>query len=88
MTFTVIIQSLIFGIFMGALYGLAAVGLSLVYGVMKMLNVSHGELLMLGGYITFWLFSIYRMDPFLSLLLSASILFIVGIVLYKSAFLH
>ena len=57
MSWQVFAQSLLFGIFVGGLYGLAAVGLSLVFGVMKMLNVAHGELLMLGGYATFWFFS-------------------------------
>lgn len=46
-------QNIIYGILIGALYGLAAVGLSLVFGVSKFLNVSHGELLMLGGYASF-----------------------------------
>ena len=62
-----IAQNLVFGILVGALYGLAAVGLSLVFGVTKFLNVAHGELLMLGGYASFWLFSLWHVDPFLSL---------------------
>ena len=86
MNWHVIAQSLIFGIFVGGLYGLAAVGLSLVFGVMKMLNVAHGELLMLGGYVTFWFFSLYHVDPFLSLIPSAFVLFLVGMVLYKGLF--
>jgi len=86
MNWHVIAQSLIFGIFVGGLYGLAAVGLSLVFGVMKMLNVAHGELLMLGGYVTFWFFSLYHVDPFLSLIPSAFVLFLLGMVLYKGLF--
>ena len=88
MNWHVIAQSLIFGIFVGGLYGLAAVGLSLVFGVMKMLNVAHGELLMLGGYATFWFFSLYHVDPFLSLIPSAFVLFLLGMVLYKGLFSH
>ena len=61
---------------MGALYGLAAAGLSLVFGVMKVLNVAHGELLMLGGYVSFWLFSLYGVDPFVSLLIVGPLLFL------------
>jgi branched-chain amino acid transport system permease protein len=86
MSLQVFAQSLIFGIFVGGLYGLAAVGLSLVFGVMKMLNVAHGELLMLGGYVTFWFFSLYKIDPFLGLFPSALILFLFGMVLYKGLF--
>src|SRR4030043_150619 len=86
MNWQVLAQSLIFGIFVGGLYGVAAVGLSLLFGVMKMLNVAHGELLMLGGYVTFWFFSLYHIDPFLSLLPSAFVLFLVGLILYKGLF--
>ena len=53
----------------GGLYGLAAVGLSLVFGVLKVLNVAHGELIMLGGYGAYWLFALVGLDPFASLLL-------------------
>lgn len=81
-----IAQNLAFGILVGALYGLAAVGLALVFGVTKFLNVAHGELLMLGGYASFWLFSLWRVDPFLSLPLSIVSLLVVGAVLYKLLF--
>jgi branched-chain amino acid transport system permease protein len=80
------IQSLIFGILVGALYGLAAVGLSLVFGVLKFLNVAHGELLMLGGYASFWVFILYGVDPFLTLPLTILFLLVIGIVLYKVLF--
>jgi branched-subunit amino acid ABC-type transport system permease component len=62
-------QNLIFGLFVGGIYGVAAVGLALVFGVLKVLNVAHGELLMLGGYFSFWLFGLLGLDPFVSLLL-------------------
>src|SRR5262249_20212108 len=52
---TVLAQQLILGLLIGGLYGLAAAGLSLVFGVMRVLNVAHGELIMLGGYGAFWL---------------------------------
>ncbi len=83
---TILAQNTVFGLLIGALYGLAAVGLSLVFGVLKMLNVAHGELIMLGGYVTFWLFTLWRIDPFLSLLPSALALFLVGCLLYKVLF--
>jgi branched-chain amino acid transport system permease protein len=81
-----IAQNLVFGILVGALYGLAAVGLALVFGVTKFLNVAHGELLMLGGYASFWLFTLWRVDPFLSLPLAIVSLLVVGAVLYKLLF--
>jgi branched-chain amino acid transport system permease protein len=79
-------QSLIFGILVGALYGLAAVGLSLVFGVTKFLNVAHGELLMFGGYASFWLFTLWGVDPFASIPLSILFLLLIGSLLYKVLF--
>jgi branched-chain amino acid transport system permease protein len=70
----------------GALYGLAAVGLSLVFGVTKFLNVAHGELLMFGGYASFWLFTLLDVDPFASIPLSIIFLLLIGLLLYKLLF--
>ena len=83
-----IAQLLLFGIFVGALYGVAAVGLALVFGVMRILNVAHGELLMLGGYVSFWLFALWRVDPFLSLLATVPVLFVIGLGLNTTLFTH
>jgi branched-chain amino acid transport system permease protein len=79
-------QSLVFGVLVGALYGLAAVGLSLVFGVTKFLNVAHGELLMYGGYAAFWAFTLWGLDPFLSLPLTILLLVLIGLVLYGVVF--
>lgn len=79
-------QNLVYGILIGALYGLAAVGLSLVFGVTKLLNVSHGELLMLGGYASFWVFKLLGLDPFISIPLTILFLLLIGVVLYKLIF--
>jgi len=81
-----IIQSLIYGILIGALYGLAASGLSLVFGVMRYLNIAHGSLLMIGTYLTFWFFFHYHINPFLSIPLVMLALFIIGMFLYKVMF--
>jgi branched-chain amino acid transport system permease protein len=86
MTFEVIAQSIIFGIMLGAIYGLAALGFSFVFGVMKVLNIAHGSLLMLGGYAAFFIFSFSHIDPFLSLPLVAAILFLIGLAAYKGVF--
>ena len=83
-----IAQNLVFGILLGALYGLAAVGIAMVFGVTKFLNVAHGELLMFGGYATFWLFSLFDLDPFLSLPLTIIFLVLIGIVLYQLLFVR
>ena len=82
----ILVQNVIFGLLVGGLYGLAAMGLALVFGVLKMLNVAHGELIMLGGYVGFWLFTLWRVDPFVSLLPSALALFVAGMLLYRVLF--
>lgn len=79
-------QNLAFGIMVGALYGLVALGLSLIFGVTKFLNVAHGELVMFGGYASFWAFSLLGIDPFLSIPLSMICLFLIGGILYKLVF--
>ena len=81
-------QSLVFGVLVGALYGLAAVGLSLVFGVTKFLNVAHGELLMFGGYAAFWIFTLWGVDPFLSLPATIFFLVLIGLLLYRLLFTH
>jgi len=81
-----IAQNLVFGILVGALYGLAAVGLSLVFGVTKFLNVAHGELLMFGGYASFWVFTLLGVDPFLTIPSTIIFLLLIGLVLYKLLF--
>lgn len=84
----ILLQNTIFGLLIGGLYGLGAVGLSLVFGVLRMLNVSHGELIMLGGYASFWLFTLWRVDPFLSMLVAGPALFLVGGLVYRILFRH
>jgi branched-chain amino acid transport system permease protein len=83
-----IAQNLVFGILLGALYGLAAVGIAMVFGVTKFLNVAHGELLMFGGYASFWLFNLLDLDPFLSLPLTIIFLLLIGAVLYQLLFVR
>ncbi|OGP70084.1 MAG: hypothetical protein A2169_15290 [Deltaproteobacteria bacterium RBG_13_47_9] len=76
-------QTFVNGINIGALYGLITVGLSLTLGVMKILNIAHGEFLMVGGYFAFWLFKLFNIDPFLSLPLVAIALFLLGGLFYR-----
>jgi branched-chain amino acid transport system permease protein len=84
--FEALAQNLVYGILVGALYGLAAVGLSLVFGVTKFLNVAHGESLMLGGYASFWLFALWKVDPFVSLPAAIVFLLASGAIFYRLLF--
>jgi branched-chain amino acid transport system permease protein len=76
-------QVVISGLLAGALYAMVALGLGLIFGVMRVLNVAHGPLLMLGAYTTFWLFHWFGLNPYLSLLVSMPTLFVVGVVLQR-----
>ncbi|MDQ7843398.1 MAG: branched-chain amino acid ABC transporter permease [Armatimonadota bacterium] len=84
----ILLQNAVFGTLVGGLYGLGAVGLSLAFGVLKMLNVAHGELIMLGGYVSVWLFALGRVDPFLSVLAAGPMLFLLGAALFWAFFRH
>ena len=63
---------------MGGLYALMAIGMSLIWGVMDIINIAHGSFIMLGAFTTYWLFSILGMDPFVSLVFSMALLFVLG----------
>ena len=86
MNLNALAQNVIFGVFVGGNYGVAAAGLSLVFGVLRVLNVAHGELLMMGGYISYWLFALAGVDPFLSVLVTAPVLLVVGFLLHRGVF--
>jgi branched-chain amino acid transport system permease protein len=84
--FQVYLQVLVYGIYVGSLYGLAAVGLALVFGVMEILQIAHGSVVMLGAYVAFWFFHLYGIDPLLSLPLIAIIFFFVGVFFFRVLF--
>jgi branched-chain amino acid transport system permease protein len=81
-----ILQSVVSGLLVGGMYGLVALGLALAFGVLKVLNVAHGELLMVGGYIAFFAFSSWGLDPFVSLPLIFVVMFGFGMILYLVLF--
>jgi len=83
MAYTVIAQAVIDGILNAGIFGLAAVGLTLLFGVMRVVNFAHGELLMVGMYITFMLYSAMGLHPYLSALVVVPALALLGIVLYR-----
>jgi branched-chain amino acid transport system permease protein len=78
-----VIQTIAYGILVGALYGLIALGLGLIMGIMKFLNIAHGSFLILGGYVCYWLFTLWGIDPYLSTPLVIIATFLMGLLLYK-----
>jgi branched-chain amino acid transport system permease protein len=77
-----IIQAIVSGVLMGLVYALVAVGLSLIFGLMEIVNFAHGEFLMLAMYFTFWLWALATLDPLLSLPLVALMLAAAGFLTY------
>lgn len=82
MTFDVLLQGVISGLLMGFVYALIAAGLSLIFGLMEIVNFAHGEFLMLAMFSSFWAWSLWRLDPLVSLPLTAALLFLLGIATY------
>lgn len=70
----------------GALYALVALGLNLIYGTMRLLNVAHGELVMLGGYAAYWSFILSGAGPWPALILSPLATGLLGYALYRGLF--
>ena len=82
MTVDVLLQGVISGLLMGFVYALIAAGLSLIFGLMEIVNFAHGEFLMLAMFGSFWAWSLWRLDPLVSLPLTAALLFLLGIATY------
>jgi len=76
-------QTIVYGILVGAMYGLITLGLGLLMGVMKFLNVAHGTFIVLGGFVAYWLFAFYGVNPYLSIPVVIIVMFLVGLVVYK-----
>ncbi|MFT9846201.1 branched-chain amino acid ABC transporter permease [Aneurinibacillus sp. REN35] len=77
------VQSIIDGLLMGGIYGLIGIGLTLIFGVMKIINFAQGAFLMLGMYVSYWCFALLGLNPYLSLPLSALTLFLLGMAVQR-----
>ena len=80
MVLDTLIQAVFYGILTGGVYALVAVGLTLIFGVMDVVNFAHGAYVMLAMYMTFFLWQIFGLDPFLSILIVAPAFFLFGVV--------
>jgi branched-chain amino acid transport system permease protein len=80
----IIYNALIIGIFIGSIYGLIAVGLSLVYGVMRVVNISHGEFVMLGAFLTFFAWTLLGINPVICIVIALVVLFFLGLLVHRS----
>jgi branched-chain amino acid transport system permease protein len=84
--FEIVLDVVIGGLLMGGIYSLIAVGLSLQYGVGRVLNVSHGEFIMLGAFATWSLYTVLGISPLVSLAICGPILFIIGFLIHRTLF--
>jgi branched-chain amino acid transport system permease protein len=78
-----IISPIIMGILLGGLYAMIARGLSMVFGVMRLINLAHGDLVILGSYLSFALWSTLGLDPIVSLIVTIPILFALGFLIQQ-----
>ena len=76
-------QSFSNGLLIAGLYASVTLGLTLVLGVMGIVNFAHGEMVMLGAYSTFWLYTLLGVDPLVSIAMSGLLLFFIGLLVYR-----
>src|SRR5512137_2857428 len=76
-----VIEDTLNGILMGSIYGLAALGLTLIFGVLKVINFAHGSLLMVGMYVAYWAVVLTGLHPYLTLVIVMPVMFLFGYLL-------
>ncbi len=80
-----LLQQLVSGLLIGCVYALIAIGLTLIWGVMNIVNFAHGDFLMLSMFVSFWMYTLYGIDPLLALPVCALLLLVLGLLIYKFA---
>jgi len=80
---TIFLQSVISGVLIGGVYALIGIGLTIIFGVMRVINFAHGDLLMVGMYLTYNLFTLTGIDPFVSIIITIPLMFLFGAFLQK-----
>ena len=74
---------LVNGILLGGLYCLLGIGMTLIFGVMRIINACHGDLLMVAMYLAFFLFTAIKLDPFVAIFVAMPVLFVIGCAIYS-----
>ncbi|MFC3612285.1 branched-chain amino acid ABC transporter permease [Lutimaribacter marinistellae] len=77
------VDTIVQGVLLGGLYALFAAGLSLVFGIMRLVNLAHGDLIVLGAYLILVVVTVLGLHPFIAVLLAAPIMFVLGWLLQK-----
>jgi branched-chain amino acid transport system permease protein len=79
----VVLQNIVNGLLLGGLYAGVALGFSLVWGVMNVINLAHGAFIMIGAYVTFWIYYFFKIDPFITIPFSMAFTFLLGYLVQK-----
>src|SRR5579864_1695779 len=77
-----LIYALFAGLLLGLYFSLVGLGLNLVFGVMRIVNLAHGDFLMLGAFLAFWLFALFALNPLPAVLVALPVFLLAGIPLY------
>jgi branched-chain amino acid transport system permease protein len=85
-TFELIVQLLVNGILFGSMYGIAAIGLSLIFGTMRIIFLAQGTVIIFLAYICYWLFTLWGLDPYLSLIVVVPLSLLLGVGFYQILF--
>lgn len=81
-----ILQILMLGLCLGGVYALMSSGMTLIFGVMRIVNLAHAAFIVLGAYLAFWLFKLWHVDPIVSVAVTMPALFLIGIGYYRLVF--
>lgn len=80
---TVILQAIVYGLLNGSIYALISIGFTMIFGTMGIINFAYGQLTVVSMYATLLLYNYYKIDPFVSMVFTMPIFFIIGILIYK-----
>jgi len=83
---TELVQVMILGAMLGGVYAVMAAGLTLVFGVMRIVNIAHAAFMLLGAYLAFWLFTRFHLDPIAAIAVVMPVLFVAGMAVYRLLF--
>ena len=78
-----LLAQLMNGLLIGCMYSLIAIGLTMIWGVMNIINFAHADFLMIGMFLSFWLYTLYGVDPIFSIPVCGALLFLLGWLIYR-----
>ena len=78
-----LLQTVVSGVLTGSLYAMIAIGLTIVFGVMRIINMAHGEMVMLGMFGAYWSYTLWGIDPFVSVLIWSPLMFAGGMLIHR-----